>query len=213
MSERFDAVIVGVGIAGASTAYFLGRESSLLRVLLVEREAMPGYHCTGHSAALFMENYWPAQVRAFARDSRSFLEAPPGGFSEAKLLQPRGALFVVRTDQRDAVDKLERMLRADGCDVKREDGHARGRVAVLRPEAAVPALFDSGAADIDVDAFHQGILRGARAAGTQLICNAPVAALRFDGEVIWAAALGGYGIQTSPAVGALRVRLVSTALG
>ena len=45
------------------------------------------------------------------------------------------------------------------------------------------ALLDPGAADIDVNALHQGFLRGARAAGAQLHCNAPVRALHFDGAV------------------------------
>jgi len=181
MSERFDAVIVGAGIAGASTAYFLARESQALRVLLLEREPAPGYHSTGRSAALFMESYGPAQVRAFARASRPFLEAPPAGFSAAPLLQRRGALFVGRAGQRTAVDELERLLRAEGGDALRIDGRARDRVEVLRPEAAEHALLDPGAADIDVAALHQGSLRAARAAGTRLACKAPARTLRFDG--------------------------------
>lgn len=201
MSDRFDAVIVGAGIAGASTAYFLARESPALRVLLVERESAPGYHSTGRSAALFMESYGPAQVRALARDSRPFLDAPPAGFSATPLLQRRGALFVGRADQRDAVDALERMLRADGCDVQREDGRARDRVEVLRPDAAAHALFDPGAADIDVDALHQGFLRGARAAGTRLACHAPVRTLRFDGDG-WQVDAGDLSIRAKVVVNA-----------
>ncbi|MGW8271635.1 MAG: FAD-dependent oxidoreductase, partial [Burkholderiales bacterium] len=42
-----DVAIVGAGIAGASAAYFLAPRA---RVVILEREAQPGYHTTEHSA-------------------------------------------------------------------------------------------------------------------------------------------------------------------
>lgn len=42
----YDYVIVGAGIAGASLAYRLPSEAS---VLVLERESQPGYHSTGRS--------------------------------------------------------------------------------------------------------------------------------------------------------------------
>ena len=48
--EAFDIAVVGAGIAGASLAYRLAPQRS---VLLLEREAQPGYHSTGRSAAMF----------------------------------------------------------------------------------------------------------------------------------------------------------------
>ena len=47
-----DVVIFGAGIAGASLAWRLAGSAG--RVLLLEREAQPGYHSTGRSAALFL---------------------------------------------------------------------------------------------------------------------------------------------------------------
>ena len=182
MIERYDVIVIGAGIAGASAAYFLGRLSGRLRVLVLEREPMPGMHSTGRSAALFMESYGPAQVRALTRASRPFLQNPPAGFCSAPLLRPRGALFVGRADQADAVEELCRRLDADGCATERLDSAGACRlVDVLRPEATQHALLDPSASDIDVDALLQGYLRGGRAAGVQVLCNAPVQALNFDG--------------------------------
>ena len=48
--QTVDVLIVGVGMAGASAAYFLAQHC---RVLLLEREAQPGYHATGRSAAMY----------------------------------------------------------------------------------------------------------------------------------------------------------------
>ena len=47
-TERFDAIIVGAGMAGASLAYELAPH---MRVVVLERESAPGYHATGRSAA------------------------------------------------------------------------------------------------------------------------------------------------------------------
>jgi len=65
-----DFLVVGSGIAGASLGYWLAPHG---RTLLLEREAQPGYHATGRSAALFMESYGSAQVRALTIASRDFL--------------------------------------------------------------------------------------------------------------------------------------------
>ena len=67
--REYDIVIFGAGIAGASLAWRLAGQRS---VLLLEREAQPGYHSTGRSAAMFMESYGPPMVRALTRASRAF---------------------------------------------------------------------------------------------------------------------------------------------
>ena len=65
---QVDVLVVGAGIAGASIAHFLAPRA---RVVVLEREAHPGYHSTGRSAALFSETYGTPQVRALSRASRA----------------------------------------------------------------------------------------------------------------------------------------------
>src|SRR5512142_3337319 len=61
-----DFLVVGGGIAGASVGYFLAGSGS---VTVLEMEAVPGYHSTGRSAALFTEYYGNDVVRALTRAS------------------------------------------------------------------------------------------------------------------------------------------------
>ena len=167
-----DIAIVGAGIAGASLAFFAAPHA---RVLLLEREAMPGVHSTGRSAAMFMESYGSPQVRALTRASRAFLEAPPPGFGGAPLISPRGALTIGRADQAAALHQLLATLRAEGIPAEWLDtAQAFASCPVLRPEAAAGAVLDPMAADLDVHTLHQGFLRGARAAGALLACEAEV---------------------------------------
>ena len=49
----WDYAVVGAGMAGASVGWQLAQAGA--SVLVLEREAQPGYHSTGRSAALFME--------------------------------------------------------------------------------------------------------------------------------------------------------------
>lgn len=174
-ANDFDVLVIGAGIAGASVAYFLAPHA---RVGLLERESQPGYHTTGRSAAMFMESYGPAQVRALTRASRPFLATPPNG--ESPLLAPRGALYIARAEQADEVRALHERLRGEGAQAQLLDAAAaRARVPVLRREACALALLDDAACDIDVDRLHQHFLRGARRQGAQLVCNADVRSIAF----------------------------------
>ena len=52
METRFDIIVIGAGIAGASAA---ARLAETHRVLVLEMEERPGYHSTGRSAAMFVQ--------------------------------------------------------------------------------------------------------------------------------------------------------------
>ncbi|MFQ5785933.1 MAG: NAD(P)/FAD-dependent oxidoreductase, partial [Alphaproteobacteria bacterium] len=175
-----DFLVIGGGIAGASAAYELAARG---RVVLVEREGAPGYHTTGRSAAMFLENYGAPVVRKLASASRAFLDAPPDGFAEHPLLSPRGLMYVARADQRAAV---EAMLAATDdrprtvCEI--DTARALAMMPTLRPDYVAAALLEADAADIDVHALHGGFLRGLRARGGRVVADAEVTALdRRDG--------------------------------
>ncbi|HSD44430.1 MAG TPA: FAD-dependent oxidoreductase [Burkholderiales bacterium] len=174
-----DVVIVGAGIAGASAAYALAPHA---RVFVLEREGRPGYHSTGRSAALFSATYGNAPVRALARAGRAFLESPPAGFAANPILAPRGSLVYGASARRDELASRCDDWRRTGTEVRLLSGtEARALVPPLRERVAEVGILEPGARDIDVDALHQGFLRGARASGVKFMTNAELRAAEFGG--------------------------------
>ena len=176
--QETDVLIVGAGMAGASAAYFLAPHK---RVMLLERESQPGYHATGRSAAMYSETYGNATVRAITTASKAFYQNPPAGFSEYPLMSQHGSLMVGNADDeadlRQALHNMQALVpsiewwtQADILQL----------VPVLHPEAAVYGVYEPDATDLDVHAIHQGFLRGAKAAGAQLVCDAAVDQISFE---------------------------------
>lgn len=186
--QSTDVLIIGAGMAGASAAYFLAPHC---RVLLLEREAQPGYHATGRSAAMYSETYGNATVRAITTASKPFYFDPPAGFSDYPLVMPRGSLMVGTAADHDRLRAVWDELRALVPNVQWwTQSQILQRVPVLRPEMAHCGVFEPDAMDMDVHAIHQGFLRGARAAGTQLVCGAGV-------QHVARAAGGGWRVETA----------------
>ncbi len=188
MTPTSDFLVVGGGIAGASVAYFLAPHG---RVTLLEREAQPGYHSTGRSAALFDESYGSPQVNALTRASRTFFESPPAGFCELPLLSPRGALTVAGPGQEAALQDCWDDVRAKVPAASLlSAAQACAQIPVLRPEAVLGAVLNPAPADMDVHALHQGFLRGIARAGGSVVCHAEVSALVHQ-QGLWQVQAGG----------------------
>jgi len=179
MTVAADILVVGGGIAGAGAAYELAAAAG---VVLLEREAQCGYHATGRSAASFTENYGTDIIRRLVLASRDFLENPPDGFAEHRLLAPRGMITIARADQLALLDaELARARRFVPSMQRIGAAEAIRRVPVLRADYLADAILEPGAMDIDVHALHQGYLRGLRSRGGRIATDAEVRAIARDG--------------------------------
>ena len=157
-----DVIVIGAGIAGATAAAQIAADH---RVTLIEAEDQPGYHTTGRSAAMWILNYGPPDVRVLTGLSRGFFEAPPEGFTDTALMSNRPLCFLARSDQLAALGALLAGgigLREIGVDSVRE------MVPALRPGYAAAAAIEEDAFDMDVAALHQGFLRLLRRRGGTL---------------------------------------------
>ena len=161
---RYDFIVIGAGIAGASLAYELARRA---RVCLIEGESRPGYHSTGRSAALFAPTYGAREIRALTRASRAFFDHPPAGFCEQRAAACLAAACTspARTSASGSWTWFARSARRAEASPPSTRPRLTCACPLLRPGYVAEAALDTDAMDIDVDALHQGFLRGARAAG------------------------------------------------
>jgi D-arginine dehydrogenase len=176
-----DVVIVGGGIAGASLAYFLGTHGGA-RVVLLEREAQPGRHATGRSAAVLAEiDAVPTLLELKVAGGR-FLRAPPADFSETPLLDPSGLLVLLRGEHWAFLRAAVGDLRALGVTATLlTTAEAVGLVPVLRPDHFEGAALLPDDGRLDVHALLTSYLRHARASGAVTRLAATVTAVLRDG--------------------------------
>jgi D-arginine dehydrogenase len=175
-----DFLVIGAGIAGASVAYELARHG---RVILLERERVPGYHSTGRSAAVLTENYGNTTIRLLTLASRPFLENPGEEFATIPLVSPRSMLWIARADQQETLGnaladarQLVPSIHAVSCE------EARQLCPVLREEYLAAAVLEPEALDLDVHALHQGFLKGFVRRRGVIVTDAEVARLDRSGD-------------------------------
>jgi D-arginine dehydrogenase len=184
---RYNVIVVGGGIAGASIAYWL---SSRARVLLIERESGYGYHSTGRSAAEWSAVHYPGVFGALTRLGKPFFDAPPAGFSDGPLLRRRGnILFTLHGDEHagEALLARTREIAPDTMEISLD--RALEIVPILRRERISRCYYDPNNYEIDVDRLLQGYLRGVRTNGSDTVTGVELTqAQRRDG--VWHAQVG-----------------------
>ncbi|MBV6750195.1 FAD-binding oxidoreductase [Pseudomonas chlororaphis] len=181
--NQADFIIIGGGIAGASTGFWLAQHG---RVIVLERESHPGYHSTGRSAALYTAAYGTPQVRALTLASRAFFDAPPPGFAEHPLLTPRGEMTVDFTGDPDELQQQYLSAKASVPEMQLLSAdEACTRLPILRREKVHGAIYDPSASDIDTDALHQGYLRGIRRQQGEVHTDCEVLGLERGTDGLW----------------------------
>ncbi len=192
-SQTLDAIVIGAGIAGATVAAHLAEDR---RVALIEAEEAAGYHSTGRSAAIWILNYGPPDVRVLTGLSRSFFEQPGEGFADAPILARRPVVFLAPAEQ---TGHLRRLL-AEGTGLREAPvEEIRRMVPALRPGYAEQAAIEEDAFDMDVASLHQGFLRKLRAYGGTLALRSRTGRIERQGDT-WRVDVSGGGTFSAPVV-------------
>lgn len=153
-------IIIGGGISGLSAAAALAADA---HVTVLEQEDVLGYHASGRSAAMFLEGYGNAVVRALNAQAAQVHHG-------LGVLSPRGVLLVAAAAaetlfEKDAIDMAAQpLLVAQACK----------RVPILNPATVTKAAALHNALDIDTDALLQHYARKARAEGVSVLTKAGV---------------------------------------
>ncbi len=171
-------VIIGAGFAGAATACHLAFQGAR-RVVILEQEAVPGFHSSGRNAGFIRQVLSEPSVGDLAARSAEFIRNPPPGWPVPVSYNAIGSLIVGRGQQWEAVCRDAELARERGLDVE-----------CWSPEKTVAAmpLIEGGVLDgavwcasdgvIDIAALLSGYLKTAQSGGAVIRYGATVTAVR-----------------------------------
>ncbi len=161
--SQFDVIVIGAGMVGASIS---ARLIPTHRVALLEAEEQAGFHTTGRSAAIWIRNYGPPDVRVLTGLSREFYKNPPDDIGTDHLAVDRAILSLAPADQGRQLDELI----AQNLGIE--------EISLARAKMLCPAIIDGYATragleadgfDMDVAGLHQYFLRKLRQGGGQVM--------------------------------------------
>jgi D-arginine dehydrogenase len=184
-SERI--IIIGAGMAGATTAYFLTRKGQH-NILLLEKGKVAGAQSTGRNAAILRTMIPDPLINRIARQSAEFYYNPPEGFASELLVDRVGVYLAASAEHAGTLNAW--------CDSNADSGIMRGdasrvykQIPILKRGLELVAYKpDDGV--LDVNAILQGFIRGARHAGMELCFGTEFKNLRIaDSRVV--------GVETS----------------
>ena len=168
-------IIIGAGIAGTSTAYFLTRRG-INNIRILEKEKLAGTHSSGLNAAILRTMIPEPLLNRLARESAEFYLNPPVGFSSVPLVDKTGIYL--------AASKGNETVLQGWCDNNPETGMEP--IHVDRVYKRIPglarglgmAMWKANDGVMDIHAILQGFLRGATGSGAEFCADIQFHGLR-----------------------------------
>ncbi len=144
---QFDIIIIGAGIVGLATAWRLRHERPALRIAVIEKEAEPGLHQTGHNSGVIHAGIYYAPGSLKARLCKAGAEQTKRFCEEHSIPFDTCGKLIVATDQAElpALDNLRKRSEQNGLDIRmieaaelRElEPNVSGLRAILSPASGI----------------------------------------------------------------------------
>ncbi len=187
-------VIIGAGLAGAATAWWL-RRFGVENLVVLEREPIPGGHASGKNAGIARQAVLQPATSLLAARGTAFLRNPPPGFCDGPLLSATGGYLLAAEENDRRLEALRKNALAVGVyTYPAPRAEVVGRVPFLdgAPFRSALACPSDGLVDIHLllSSFLKGVpLRtGARVAGFEAK-EGRIAAVLAGEEVFHASAV------------------------
>ncbi len=170
-SIETDIIVIGAGIAGTSAAAELATNAN---VIVLEREAHPGYHSTGRSAATWAPFYGPDVIQKLTALSKTTLCNPPIEMGGTAFTGPRGEMMLGRTGDEEEIDQhieygMQALSKSDAL-----------QYVPLINESVTHFLYTDNMLSIDVDALHQSYIKKTKSLGSSIECNQEVVSVEYS---------------------------------
>ncbi len=176
---KTDVLVIGAGMSGASVAEQCAEMAS---VVVLEREAQPGYHATGRSAAALIPSYGRENtvLRGLTQNSYRFSHNPPADFSPVSFLHRRGLLTLQNSGNHAVAEAECAMLLSLGISAQLTDSNSvRGQLPMVSDDYLEAGWYEPDVHDIDVHTLHQAYLKQLRRRGGQLFTGTDIQSITF----------------------------------
>jgi len=186
---QYDAIIVGGGGHGLSTAYYLAKEHGITNVAVIEKGWL-GSGNIGRNTTIVRSNYLLPGNEPFYELSLKLWEGLEQDFNYNAMFSQRGVLNLYHSDsQRDAFARRGNAMRLEGVDAELLD---REGVRKLCPflefdDSRFPihgGLLQKRGGTARHDAVAWGYARGADSRGVDIIQNCEVTGFLIEGGVV-----------------------------
>ncbi len=175
--QRFSAVIIGAGIAGAATAYELSRRG-VADLLVLEREPEPGLHASGRNAAMARQFVPNAALLPFTAAGTRFLYDPPAEVSDRPLIRATGSLLLFAPERAAWLDSQLASAHAAGIHAERvRMAEWTARVPLSKNSTAACAVWTPTDGVVDIAAYLHGLLRATTHRGGAMITDCRIDAI------------------------------------
>ncbi len=209
MSERFDAIVIGAGACGCTTAYELVREGA--RVALLDSGEV-GREASWASAGIVGPGASPERDPWFAEATRLSAERYGQLDGELRELTGRsigyggaGSLLVARTEEElPALRENADLYRAAGVEAQLLDGAETRRREPALPEDVIQVALNPEGRHLDARAYTAATAAAARVLGVEVFPGRPVTGLEWRGDRVT-------GVRTDS--GSLHAEVVVNAAG
>ena len=174
---NYDIVVIGAGITGASTAYFL-KKLGAQKVLLVDR-AGPAAGGTGLSAAIIRQHYSNALAAELTRESIGIFQTIEEETGLSTGFVGSGYLMVVPPDILASARENVALLNSLGIATTLEAGREMlASIEWLDTEGVAAVVHEPGGGYADPVRSTESLVSGFQAVGGEFRPNTPVRALQ-----------------------------------
>lgn len=196
---KYDVIIVGAGITGAATAYFL-KKRGVEKVLLLDRD-VPAAGGTGKSAAIIRQHYSVPIGTNLTRESIGLLkDLDVAGYRSG--LAQTGWHMLISEEMLEGTQANMEQLKAMGIDTEFLDVADSQVAGLVIPEGVVGVVYEPTGGYADPTHATEAFVAAFEALGGEFRSKTPVDALVGDAKQVTGVKVRGETIEADMVVNA-----------